>query len=106
MFSDEEILFMYGKNAVISRKDRFTFVHLDRPSAALVRVRTENFDPDEFFQCFQHDHFSLCGCEDYEQVTKVFAVFASVSFRQKLACASDRLAFEILALREHIEAGQ
>ena len=51
MLSDEEILFMYGKNAVISRKGRFTLVHLDRPSAELVRVRTENFDPDIFFKC-------------------------------------------------------
>ena len=51
MFSDEEILLLYGKNAVISRKGRFTFVHLDRPSVDLVRVRTENFDPDEFFKC-------------------------------------------------------
>ena len=51
MFSDEEILLIYGKNAVISRKGRFTFVHLDRPSVDLVRARTENFDPDEFFQC-------------------------------------------------------
>ncbi len=51
MLSDEEILFMYGKNAVVSRRGRFTFVHLDRPSAELVRARTENFDPDEFFEC-------------------------------------------------------
>jgi hypothetical protein len=51
MLSDEEITFMYGKDAVISRNGRFTFVHLDRPSADLVRSRTENFDPDEFFKC-------------------------------------------------------
>ena len=51
MLSDEEILFMYGKNAVISRKGRFTFVHLDRPSAELLRLRTDNFDPEEFFRC-------------------------------------------------------
>ena len=51
MISDEEIFFMYGKNAVISRKGRFTLVHLDRPTTELVRVRTENFDPDEFFDC-------------------------------------------------------
>jgi hypothetical protein len=51
MLSDEEILFLYGKNAVISRKDRFTFVHLDRPSAELVRVRTDTFDEDEYFKC-------------------------------------------------------
>jgi hypothetical protein len=54
MVSDEEIFFMYGKNVVISRKDQFTFVHLDRPSAQLVRARTANFDPDEYFKC---------GCE-------------------------------------------
>jgi len=51
MLSDEEILFMYGKDAVISRKGRFTLVHLDRPSAELLRVRTEHFDPEEFFRC-------------------------------------------------------
>lgn len=51
MFSDEEILLIYGKNAVISRKGRFTFVHLDLPSVDLVRARTDNFDPDEFFKC-------------------------------------------------------
>ena len=42
---------MYGKNAIISRNGRFTFVHLDHPSADLVRDRTENFDPEEFFKC-------------------------------------------------------
>ena len=51
MLSDDEILFLYGKNAVISRAGRFTLVHLDRPSAELVRVRTKTFDPDEFFRC-------------------------------------------------------
>jgi hypothetical protein len=51
MVSDEEIFLMYGKNAVISRKDQFTLVHLDRPSADLVRSRTVNFDPDEYFEC-------------------------------------------------------
>jgi hypothetical protein len=51
MVSDEEIFLMYGKNAVISRKDQFTLVHLDRPSADLVRSRTVNFDADEYFKC-------------------------------------------------------
>ena len=51
MLSNEEILLMYGKNAVISRNGRFTFVHLDHPSSDLVRSRTENFDPEEFFNC-------------------------------------------------------
>jgi hypothetical protein len=50
MFSDEEIYFMYGKTAVISRSGSFTLVHLDRPSAELVRCRTEEFDPDDFFE--------------------------------------------------------
>ena len=49
MLSDEEIFFMYGKNAVISRKGKFTFVHLDRPSAELVRSRTEEFTPEDYF---------------------------------------------------------
>ena len=56
MLSDEEIFFMYGKSVVISRKDRFTLVHLDRPSAELVRVRTENFEPEEFF----HSDCPIC----------------------------------------------
>ena len=51
MLTDDEIFFLYGKTAIISRKDRFTLVHLDRPSAELVRSRTETFDPDEFFKC-------------------------------------------------------
>ncbi len=51
MVSDEEIFFAYGRNAVISRKGRFTLVHLDRPSAALVQSRTANFNPDEYFKC-------------------------------------------------------
>ena len=49
MFSDKEIRFAYGKNAAISRKGKFVLVHLDRPSAALVRARTLEFDPEEFF---------------------------------------------------------
>lgn len=51
MLSDEEIFLMYGRNAIISRTGAFTLVHLDRPSAELVRVRTETFDPDDFFDC-------------------------------------------------------
>ena len=51
MLTDEEIFLLYGKDAIVSRNNRFTFIHLDRPSAVLVRERTENFDPDEFFKC-------------------------------------------------------
>jgi len=47
--SDEELRLIYGKDAVVSRKGAFALVHLDRPSAALLRSRTEEFDPDEFF---------------------------------------------------------
>jgi hypothetical protein len=49
MLSDEEIYLLYGRDAIISRRGRFTLVHLDRPSAELVRARTDEFDPDEFF---------------------------------------------------------
>jgi hypothetical protein len=56
MLSDEEIFFMYGKSAVISRKGSFTLVHLDRPSAELIRCRTEEFDPDDYFE----DDCPLC----------------------------------------------
>ena len=49
MMSDEEILLLYGKNAIVSRKRRFVLVHLDRPSKALIRARTMEFDPRKFF---------------------------------------------------------
>ncbi len=49
MLSDEEIAFLYGKDAVISRKGRFLLVHLDRPSRDVVKARTREFDPDQFF---------------------------------------------------------
>ena len=49
MLSDDEIFFMYGKNAVVSRKGRFTLIHLDRPSSELVRCRTEEFEPEYYF---------------------------------------------------------
>ena len=47
--SDEELLFLYGKHAVLSRKGSFVLVHLDLPSAELVQARTEAFEPEEFF---------------------------------------------------------
>ena len=50
MMSDDEIRLLYGKKTIVSRKDRFVFVHLDRPSPAVVRARTEEFDPDEYFE--------------------------------------------------------
>jgi len=53
MISTKEIRLLYGKDAIVSRKGRFVLVHLDRPSAALVRARTSEFDPEQFFdsQC-------------------------------------------------------
>ena len=47
--SDEELLFLYGKQAVFSRKGTFVLVHLDRPSAELVQNRTDSLDPDGYF---------------------------------------------------------
>jgi len=49
MISDKEIRLLYGKNTVISRKGSFVLVHLDRPSARLIRERTEEFNPHTFF---------------------------------------------------------
>ena len=49
MLSNKEIRALYGKNAVISRKDSFILVHLDNPSAATVRRRRREFNPKEFF---------------------------------------------------------
>jgi hypothetical protein len=51
MATDEEIRFLYGKSAVITRKDRFTFVHLDKPRKELADQRTQEFDPETFFKC-------------------------------------------------------
>lgn len=49
MPSNKEIRAFYGSEAVISRKGSFVLVHLDRPSAATVRKRSREFDPQEFF---------------------------------------------------------
>jgi hypothetical protein len=49
MASDRELRALYGQDVVISRKGRFVLVHLDRPNTQLVRSRTQEFDPEEFF---------------------------------------------------------
>jgi len=49
MISDRELRLIYGKNIAISKKASFVLVHLDRPSARLIRERTEEFNPDTFF---------------------------------------------------------
>jgi len=49
MLSNREIRALYGKDAVISRKDSFILVHLDNPSPAVVRKRRDEFNPDDFF---------------------------------------------------------
>ena len=49
MISKQEILLLFGKHAIVSRKGRFVLVHLDRPSRSLIRARTRDFDPDQFF---------------------------------------------------------
>ena len=47
--SDADLRVLYGRNAVISRKARFTLVHLDNPSPEVVRQRRREFDPATFF---------------------------------------------------------
>jgi hypothetical protein len=49
MLSNKEVRAIYGRHAVISRKDSFVLVHLDSPSPSLVAERTREFDPDEYF---------------------------------------------------------
>ena len=49
MFSNKDIRALYGKEAVISRKSGFILVHLDRPSAATVRRRRAEFNPEQVF---------------------------------------------------------
>jgi hypothetical protein len=49
MISDKELRLIYGKDIAISRKGPFSLVHLDRPSQAMIRERTEEFDPETFF---------------------------------------------------------
>lgn len=40
---------VYGEHAVVSRKGPFFLVHLDRPSPRLLRSRTKEFNPDDYF---------------------------------------------------------
>jgi len=49
MLSNREIRALYGRKAVISRKDSFVLVHLDSPSRATVRRRRREFNANEFF---------------------------------------------------------
>jgi len=49
MLSDKEIRLLYGKGARISRKGSFVLVHLDQPSAKVIRDRTREFNPDAYF---------------------------------------------------------
>jgi len=47
--TDAEVRAFYGNHAVISRKVRFTLVHLDNPSSEVVRRRRRDFDPATYF---------------------------------------------------------
>ena len=49
MLSKKEVRRIYGKDAVVSRTGSFVLVHLDKPSPELVRKRTREFNPDEYF---------------------------------------------------------
>ena len=44
-----EIRTMYGPHAEVSLKGAFILVHLDRPTPAVLRQRTREFDPEEHF---------------------------------------------------------
>ena len=46
-----EIRFLYGPDAVISIKEPFTFIHLDRPDIHTIAKRTAEFNPDAYFAC-------------------------------------------------------
>jgi hypothetical protein len=50
MFSDDEMRVRFGAHAIVSRKDGFVLVHLDRPDEAEVQSRTETFDSKEYFE--------------------------------------------------------
>jgi hypothetical protein len=47
--SDADVRALYGEHAVISRKGRFTLVHLDNPSRGVIRRRRRLFDPATYF---------------------------------------------------------
>jgi hypothetical protein len=55
--ADGELRVLYGRNAVISKKGRFTLVHLDNASPEVIRQRRREFDPATFF-C---EDCPLCG---------------------------------------------
>lgn len=52
----EELGKIYGLNAKFSRKGNFLLVHLDDPDEETIRKRTEEFDPDAYFD----DNCPLC----------------------------------------------
>lgn len=47
--TDAEIRLLYGPHAIISRREPFTFVHLDRPDVHTIDQRTREFDPAAWF---------------------------------------------------------
>ena len=59
MLSDHEVRSRYGADVAISRKGTFILVHLDRPTPEMIRVRTVEFDPDDYFD----DDCPLCAMQ-------------------------------------------
>ncbi len=49
MPSDEEVRSRYGDDIAISRKGGYVLVHLDRPTPEMISARSDEFDPDEYF---------------------------------------------------------
>ena len=64
MLSDEEVRSRYGADVAISRKGEFVLVHLDRPTPEMICTRTDEFDPDEYFD----DDCPICAMQKSEGV--------------------------------------
>ena len=49
--TNDELRMLYGPDAVISVKEPFTIIHLDRPDVHTIAQRTAEFNPDTYFAC-------------------------------------------------------
>ncbi len=62
MLSDEEVRSRYGADVTISRKGSYVLVHLDHPTLETICARTDEFDPDDYFD----DDCPLCAMQKGE----------------------------------------
>lgn len=49
MLTTDEARLRYGDTAIVSHKGEFALVHLDQPDDRVLLERTEEFDPDDYF---------------------------------------------------------